>query len=572
MGIIAIFAVLHFLCIFGAGRLATAFVFPECLVGPGKHLRCFWVGFATLIFFLQLWHLARPVDAWASAIFTLAGLTGAVMWWRGRERGERLFARQWLGPLIALPVIFWLWLLAFGPIRQYDSGLYHFNAIRWANEHAIVPGLGNLHHRLAFNQTEFLYIAFLNSGLPSIGHHLGNFIVFAGLALEVSGDAVRWVRSPSQRSLPFLLGALLLPVLAATLAPFDSACAWAISSPSPDPVVFGLGMVAFLYFVRFLYRAKRVEAGDCSSGELTTLLLLCATILTIKLSFLVFGGLMVTIALSAFARSPIAKRTWPWRPLLFGLVILLVWATRGIVTSGYPAFPLTAGGIRVDWKVPESEARLEELWIESWAREPGSAQEEVLADWDWFGPWLDRLLDDVSTTRPVSLAAAGFIIFGLFQASPHCRTADWKCTLPMLPLIGGIAFWFYKAPDPRFAGALFWCLAVWTWTLLAAYVLPIAPPRISRWAARTSLIFGVVYPACCAVTALAGDFQAFPIPKARMQEYATQSGLRLLIPVGEPQPWDSPLPATPYPRPDLILRGEALSSGFRLAHSETSGF
>ena len=45
---------------------------------------------------------------------------------------------------------------------NYDSGLYHFSSIRWINEYAIVPGLGNLHGRLAFNQSFFTYVAALN--------------------------------------------------------------------------------------------------------------------------------------------------------------------------------------------------------------------------------------------------------------------------------------------------------------------------------------------------------------------------------------------------------------------------
>ena len=36
-------------------------------------------------------------------------------------------------------------------VVTYDTGLYHSQAVQWIEEYGVVPGLGNLHHRFAYN-------------------------------------------------------------------------------------------------------------------------------------------------------------------------------------------------------------------------------------------------------------------------------------------------------------------------------------------------------------------------------------------------------------------------------------
>src|SRR4029079_17401394 len=43
--------------------------------------------------------------------------------------------------------------------EYHDFGNYHLATIRWLTAQPIVPGLGNLHFRLGFNQSYFLYPA-----------------------------------------------------------------------------------------------------------------------------------------------------------------------------------------------------------------------------------------------------------------------------------------------------------------------------------------------------------------------------------------------------------------------------
>ncbi len=59
--------------------------------------------------------------------------------------------------IVAIPVL----ILAGQPASHYDTDLYHAQSIRWIEEYGIAPGLGNLHHRLAYNSAFFLYRHYL---------------------------------------------------------------------------------------------------------------------------------------------------------------------------------------------------------------------------------------------------------------------------------------------------------------------------------------------------------------------------------------------------------------------------
>ncbi|QNP52660.1 hypothetical protein H9L05_02570 [Hymenobacter qilianensis] len=50
---------------------------------------------------------------------------------------------------------------------NFDSGLYHFQTLKWLNEYPTVPGLGNLHGRLAFNSSWFPLLSLFRYGSPA---------------------------------------------------------------------------------------------------------------------------------------------------------------------------------------------------------------------------------------------------------------------------------------------------------------------------------------------------------------------------------------------------------------------
>ncbi|MEX2611286.1 MAG: hypothetical protein WEA24_15290 [Gemmatimonadota bacterium] len=175
----------------GLGRLLRLILPPPGEDGTSPP--AFWLGLAGCLAFLQLWHLLLPVDGRAALLLLGVGLAGF-----RSGRGSAGVARPGaygVALLLLLPAVLVLANRALGEATVYDSGLYHFANVRWATEHALVPGLGNLHARLAFNQSYFLLVAGLDHPLPGLdGHRLVNGILYVALLAELVRPLVRLVR------------------------------------------------------------------------------------------------------------------------------------------------------------------------------------------------------------------------------------------------------------------------------------------------------------------------------------------------------------------------------------------
>lgn len=124
-----------------------------CRTGTGVLM----AGLAFITVYAQVFSLFSGVGLWANVLLLLACAVCAVLLrrqlaafilgkWRESSPGGRLF--------LAVLVL----LMAYGTSRGYmhvDTGLYHAQAIRWIEEYGVVPGLGNLHSRFAYNSAAF---------------------------------------------------------------------------------------------------------------------------------------------------------------------------------------------------------------------------------------------------------------------------------------------------------------------------------------------------------------------------------------------------------------------------------
>jgi hypothetical protein len=134
-----------------------------------------WVGWATLLLVFQTVHLLFPLNVLTVSPPVLIGLLllvrNGVGWARidHRELGFRWNVLWSLKLLLVFAGVYWLLARTMLPADQADSGLYYLSSIRWLNEYPVVPGLGNLHGRLAFNQSYLSFAAALNF-YPVYGH------------------------------------------------------------------------------------------------------------------------------------------------------------------------------------------------------------------------------------------------------------------------------------------------------------------------------------------------------------------------------------------------------------------
>ncbi len=121
----------------------------------------FWYGLGVCIVFLQIWNLFLPVNVycWLCLLpVAIYGLTSILKSGRisiGRPTGVAL--------ILLIAILVFLVISSLDNLFIYDSLVYHFYSIKWFNNYPVIPGMGNLFIYLGFNQSYFLFPAFLNS-------------------------------------------------------------------------------------------------------------------------------------------------------------------------------------------------------------------------------------------------------------------------------------------------------------------------------------------------------------------------------------------------------------------------
>ncbi len=551
----------------------------------------FWQGWAIGLVFLQIWHLFAPVNATATICLALLGLAG--MLWNAPAIVRLLQHRpRILAACLPVMLLLAVWLAnrALGPANLGDMGLYHLPSVRWNTSYPITAGLGNLHGRLAFNSAHFLYAALFEIGpLYGKAHHFANGLLLLVFSLHAGGLLARRLAYPQGLDISEMFTLVIagfLPYLSITFA----------SNYSNDLPVFLLGVVSGEQLCRLLCnKTDRGISGDMQNSPqrktpmdlqlnivdemVFSILFLCSAGVTVKLSFAALGATTCAVALLDWA----VLRRQQSLPLLsqrtlallcISILPILLWMGRGVILSGYPAYPSTIGAIDVNWRVPAKQAIDEAQSIAAWSRAPHQAPDEVLGNWDWLLPKFKKGLGRFPEfILPLSLGGLGLVIL-LRNAARRYRQVhrlDLRTTsvrwalLFLLPPLVALAAWFFSAPNIRFVGVSFW------WLGAGALVIGLGRlQRPARSLIACGLLFGAFFVAYAFINKpwLASEPEngllAAPTPPTH--EFITLSGLRIYIPDESDQCWDAPLPCTPYPNPRLrLLTNNKPGSGFGLS-------
>lgn len=528
----------------GIGLLAVRW-WAVPLQQPWHYASVFWAGWAVALLLLQIWHLLLPINGWATLLLAAVGSAG---WLLSRPKLDitlRSGRHHWLPVLIGLVLALWLANHAAGPATDYDTGLYHAQTVRWYSSHAIVPGLGNLHVRLAFNSAHLLYASVLQYPLHvGQAQHIANGLLVLVLGLQILTSAGRLWQQHGQADdvlLVLLAGGLVLLV---TLAP-------GIASLTTDVPVFVVGGVASALLLRLLVGNLRLPEQRWLAWGLVTL---AAAGVAVKLSFAAFALMIIGVVLVVQWRTlPRTMRQGTMLGmLLWGTLWAGVWMLRSAVQNGYLLFPGTLGTLPVDWRVPEVAARNEAAYIRGWARDPGAPYRRVLASWDWLLPWLQETLTTPAVVVPLLLAAVGGGLLAVQRSVPV------RGVWVLLPPLASLIFWFFSAPDLRFAGAAFW--------VLGAGVLALALHTARRYtlaAAISIVLLLLVIGGGTPLIAPAPTTGTYPLPTVPVREQTNRNGTSILIPRRGDQCWAAALPCAPVLRNGLQQRGATLQHGYR---------
>jgi hypothetical protein len=524
----------------------------------------FWSGFSVTISILQVSNLFSAIGLRTTTALVGFGLGSLYLHFARLHAVHLRKPSGWKVILLVLALI-WISNRALQAPLVEDSGIYHFSSIRWANQLPLPPGLGNLHGRLAFNQSYFLYVAFLNNfPVAGFGHNLANSLLLAAAILTVCEKGLKY----QPHELYGHLNRLLIPFTLFFCATCYRSNPPLISSPTPDAAVFAVEITLIALLFEY-FAGGRIAEADARTA-LVAIVCLAAVAITLKLSTLVFAGATLVSAVTIALRFRIMRwRTM--RSLAFAAFVLLFWVIRGVVASGYLVYPVPSTGLPVDWKIPEHLVVDEVNAIAAWARLPYHPWREVIGSWNWIPQWLFRIINRPDTVAAFGLMSFSLIYFVLARKAFPRRTSSAIGSISVILGIGlcSLIFWVLSAPDPRFLGAVLWIVLLGVVGLVLDGVLLEDQIRLSKILLLLSWIAVVL---CFARNGLALTYStkgklAESMTKPDLIRRITGSGLTIYTPAQGDECWDAPLPCTPYFRPQLRLRGKSLSEGFYLDES-----
>ncbi|KAA9332238.1 hypothetical protein F0P96_12205 [Hymenobacter busanensis] len=496
------------------------------------------VGLSALIAFLQLWSLAGPVGAarWPVALLTAIGAVVC-----RREIGSlarRGWPAQWRAAekwSAALLVVLLGWIVVYASQRpmSFDVGLYTLQTLQWAEHFPAVPGLGNLHGRLAFNSSWFLPTALLRVSTP-VGPAYGlssySLALLAVAAARAVGTGWRNPKAAGAGAwVPLLLLFLLLYVFQSRL-----------SSALTDGPMTGLLALLLLHYAALW---RRYPAG-LPPAEARAVVLLAVTLVTIKLSALP----VVLLALHAAWAIPEKRPRIGWWLSLGGVaaVLALPWVVRNAVLSGYLVYPLPALDVlTVDWKIPLTAAQAEQNLIVNLARNVPHAVAAATPQphlRDWFANWWQL---SFGYQQAILVAAALSVVAAAWRWRRGVPATETGWAVGWIMAWLGTWFWLLVAPDFRFGMGFMLTATLWPW---AAAHWPWPSPRVRY-----------------AVAALLGLWVAQQMrdPLYHLRTTPRQFATRVLWPEAAPMPETEWLPASPgtwvrVPRTGLQCYGAPL--------------
>jgi hypothetical protein len=549
---------------------------------PDNIVMSVWLGWAFTLLIFQVLHFFLPITAYVvipifvlGLIFSIPQIINAFRSFP-RRRSTRIMII--VTGLLGCGAAVWVVSRAMLAPTNYDSGLYHFNTIRWINTYPLVPGLGILHGRLAFNQSFFVYVATLNF-YPFFGYgrSLANSFLLLLLVATLLPSLLSVVSQPAllvKRHIFLYASDLFILPIIVYLALFSDG----LASPTPDLASTLLQLAMFVMLADGI--AEWLEGQREQDFRVMVLVVLAVTAVTIKLSNLAFSAVIIGIGLAytwRAARPPIQGAVRIGLPVL---VVMLVWGLRGFVLSGAPLYPSTIGYVPVEWSVPIENVVNEANWVYSWARQPEAHWRDILGSWDWLGPWSSRILINITgIVYPVALTALFCIIavivsgFSCSSKPSRSRYLEWSI---LLPSIFGLAFWFITAPDPRFANALFWLLSIGSSLVLLSSLQAVVNKKV--FPAMICMVFLVanigfvafIFKHRCAITDISLSAW-YPVVEVPLNVQVTDSGLIIYKPEDGIQCWDSRLPSTPDFNASLRLRiPGTIASGFTVAKQDKS--
>ena len=440
---------------------------------------------------------------------------------------------------------------AYGGSRGYlhfDSGLYHAQAIRWIEEYGVVPGLANLHCRLAYNSSAFVLTA-LYSMKFMLGQSLHTVAGFMAFVLVVKGLDVAKVFSRKK--------VLVSDFVKVAMLFYISIIYTEMMSPASD--YFAM-LFLFYVVVSWIELEERKEKNITPYGMLCVLL---AVNVTIKLS----AAIMLLLVLKPAVMLLKEKRYGQIGIyLVLGILAVFPYLARNVVLSGWLVYPFPAIDLfSFDWKIPAGEAAYDAEEIKVYAKGMTDVllKDTPMTEWmpKWF--WALKGLEKIWVLGSVISMAAGMVIslWGILRK----KTEIYGFLFLQWVMIAGYLFWQIGTPLVRYG--YIYILAFPFFTVGLWFVVLLGKKEKSYLLFAAMLLLFFVYKGGNLVQSIrASAHQPYYV---RQQDYVTLEydvyeidGVEFYYPLQSGQIGYDKFPAAPHQRYDVKMRGETVKEGF----------
>ena len=473
---------------------------------------------------------------------------------------------------LKLPRIAYVFLLFFslilfyetaGPTKIHDTGSYHLTTINWIEQYPTVPGLGNLYGRLALNSSMFsVSTLFILRGVfhqPILAVNLFFFLLILFRIIKESVAAY----DKKQFNFVFFHTSYLF-ILFFQLKAF-------IASASPDLLLAILIYYTFLIFIN-------LEKEWTNEEQFMLLAILTFTIPILKISQLFAPILFFIIAYNQ--KSLLKKHFW-WVNISLFSIFIIPWLIKSVILSGYLIYPFFQMDLfSFDWKIPKfsefdstfaiNSISSEQYFAKSWARIPDRHFNEVLTlpYSEWVPQWF-RLQTNISKLLIIGAALSPISLVFLWKQIHKTYSQFWIFTY--LNLI----YWALNAPDTRFAHA----------NIVLCFLMPLLFFIKKMPQSKSKIVFlstFTIFTAYFLFTVLVNpkthiNFNQLAKTIVLPTKYSTEKTL------GSPSHYktiqninfqyiaplngacdDTQQPCTPYPNPQIEMRGTTVREGFRI--------
>ena len=329
--------------------------------------------------------------------------------------------------MVTIAVVLWTAIVP----QHYDTYLYHAQAIHWIEDYGVVPGLGNLHFRLAYNsaymplQALFSFKWLLGRSL----HAMNGFFTLFMLIYIMTSLGNKADKKPGLSDV--LKCGTLLYVF------YDS---FHVSSPNTDTVAL---LLTFYIIIKW---SEFCENDIKSADPYAYLCLLTVYAMTLKVSVGVFALLTVCPAVILIKEKKVRDI---FKYIISGILIVIPYIVRNIITSGYMLYPYKMSGIKkLDWIMPEKILQGDMAEIIAWGRGTLNVSRNDEHIWQWIGTWFSSINILWKVLSVLTVISIVYLVTD--PVSKRREGKNLSYVVLIFVCMSGFFFWMFSAPLPRY--------------------------------------------------------------------------------------------------------------------------